>query len=167
MNVGNVTQAGLGTLGSGAALGGLLSGGMAAIPGWGWAALAAANLLPAILGSSAQERQRKREAQLRAAEIEASPWTGRGPSTQMQTPESNVWANLLGAGTNVLGQGQAIESARRNAALQEQQMNWNQMMMNKMIQSNEDPYTLMFKANTMRSMANPAMQMASTKQPWE
>jgi hypothetical protein len=41
------------------------------------------------------------------------------------------------------------------------------MMMNKMIQSNEDPYTLMFKANTMRSMANPAMQMASTKQPWE
>lgn len=120
------------TLGTGAALGGLLEGGMAAIPGWGWAALAAANLLPAILGSSAQERQRKREADLRAAEIEASPWTGRGPSTQMQTPESNVWANLLGAGTNVLGQGQAIESARRNAALQEQQMNWNQMMMNKL-----------------------------------
>lgn len=132
MNVGNVTQAGLGTLGSGAAVGGLIQGGMSAIPGWGWAALAAANLIPAILGSSAQERQRRRESILRAAEIEASPWTGRGATTQMQTPESNVWANLLGAGTNVLGQAQSIEKARRDAASQEQQSMWNQMLMNKL-----------------------------------
>lgn len=109
MNAGNLTQAAGGTLGMGA---GLSSLGVAMGP-LGWGALAAANLIPAILGSSAQERQRKREADLRAAEIEASPWTGRGPSTQMQTPESNVWANLLGAGTNVLGQGQQLEAARR------------------------------------------------------
>lgn len=132
MDAGNVVQAGLGTLGSGAGVGALIKGGAAAIPGWGWAALAAANLLPAILGSSAQERQRKREATLRAAEIEASPWTGRGPSTQMTTPESNVWANLLGSGVNVLSQGQALEKARRDAAMQEQQSMWNQMLMNKL-----------------------------------
>lgn len=143
MNAGTVTQAGLGTLGSGAALGGLVKGGMAAIPGWGWAGLAALNLLPAVLGSSAQERQRKREAQLRAAEIEASPWTGRGPSTQMQTPESNVWANLLGSGVNVLGQGQSIEKAMREGQAQEQQNMWNQMLMNKLSSSDMTPEQLM------------------------
>lgn len=136
MNAGTLLQSGTGTLGSGAAVGGLIKGGMAAIPGWGWAALAAANILPAILGSSAQERQRRREADLRAAEIEASPWTGQGPSTQMQTPESNVWANLLGAGTNVLGQGQALEKARRDAAMQEQQSMWNQMLLDRLSASN-------------------------------
>jgi len=132
MNAGNLTQAAGGTIGMGAGLTGL---GVALGP-LGWAGLAAANLLPAILGSSAQERQRRREADLRAAEIEASPWTGRGPSTQMQTPESNVWANLLGAGTNVLGQGQALEKARRDAAMQEQQSMWNQMLLDRLSASN-------------------------------
>lgn len=143
MDAGNITQAGLGTLGSGAAVGGLVKGGMAAIPGWGWAALAAANLLPAILGSSAQERQRKREAMLRAAEIEASPWTGRGPSTQMATPESNVWANLLGAGTNVLSQGQALQKASRESALQEQQSAWNEMLLDRLKNANLSQEQLM------------------------
>jgi hypothetical protein len=118
MNAGNLVQSAGGTLGMGA---GLSSLGLAMGP-LGWAGLAALNLLPAIMGGNQQAEQRKREATLRAAEIEASPWTGRGATTQMETKEPNVWANLLGAGTNVLSQGASIEKARRDAAMNEMLM---------------------------------------------
>jgi len=108
---GNVTQAAGNTIGMG---GGLTALG-ATIPVWGWAALAAANLLPAILGGRRQIKQRRQEAAMRAAEIEASPWSGRGPTTQVSTPESNVWMNLLGAGSNVLGQGISLQSDLQKA----------------------------------------------------
>jgi hypothetical protein len=111
MNAGNVTQAAGGTLGMGA---GLSSLGVSLGPA-GWAALAAANLIPSILGSSQQNKQRRYEQAVRAAEIEASPWSGRGPTTQVGTPESNVWMNLLGAGSNVLGQGISLQSDLQKA----------------------------------------------------
>jgi hypothetical protein len=118
MNAGNLVQSAGGTLGMGA---GLSSLGLAMGP-LGWAGLAALNLLPAIIGGNQQAKQRRQEAMMRAAEIEASPWTGRGATTQVSTPQSNVWANLLGAGANVIGQGAAIEKARRDAAMNEMLM---------------------------------------------
>ena len=56
-------------------------------------------------------RQREQEAKIRAAEIEASPWTGRGPSTQVSTPSLNPWAEMAGGAVNTLGQAAALKSA--------------------------------------------------------
>lgn len=56
-------------------------------------------------------RQRKAEANMRAAEIEASPWTGKGPSTQVSTPESSVWGEMAGGAVNALGQAAALQNA--------------------------------------------------------
>jgi hypothetical protein len=123
-----------GTLGSGAAIGGLLEGGMAAIPGWGWAALAGANLLGGLLGSGSQADERRREAQLRAAEIEAQPWTKQAAQTQISTATPNVWANLLGSGINTLSQGQALEKGMRESEASKQDSMWKQMMMQKLSQ---------------------------------
>lgn len=56
-------------------------------------------------------RQREQEAKIRAAEIEASPWTGRGPSTQVATPSLNPWAEMAGGAVNALGQAAALKQA--------------------------------------------------------
>ncbi len=125
-----------GTLGSGAAVGGLLKGGMASIGPLGWAGLAAANVLGSVLGSSAEARQRRKEADIRAAEIEAQPWTKQAAQTQISTKEPNMWANLLGSGFNVLSQGQAIQRSMQDAQTAEQNNLWRQMMIDKASQMN-------------------------------
>ena len=56
-------------------------------------------------------KQRKMEADLRAAEIEASPWTGKAPSTQVATVSPNIWTEMAGAGINTLGQTAALQGA--------------------------------------------------------
>lgn len=56
-------------------------------------------------------KQRKMEADLRAAEIEASPWTGKGPSTQIATAAPSVWADMAGGAVNALGQTAALQQA--------------------------------------------------------
>lgn len=113
------------------AQGGALTALGASVPVWGWAALAGANILGSILGSNAQARQRKQQALMRAAEIETSPWTNRGPSTEVSTAEPNAWANLIGAGTNVLAQGQALGKSMRESAAEERKQAWNKMLADK------------------------------------
>jgi hypothetical protein len=61
--------------------------------------------------SSQNRRQRKMEAEARAAEIEASPWTGRGATTQVSTPNSSVWADMLGGAVSGIGQAQSLQNA--------------------------------------------------------
>lgn len=56
-------------------------------------------------------RQRKQERHARAAEIEASPWTGRGPSTQVSTAAPSVWSEMAGGAVNALGQAAALQNA--------------------------------------------------------
>lgn len=56
-------------------------------------------------------KQRKMEADLRAAEIEASPWTGKAPSTQVATAAPSVWADMAGGAVNALGQTAALQQA--------------------------------------------------------
>ena len=56
-------------------------------------------------------KQRQTEANLRAAEIEASPWTGKNASTQVQTPSPSVWADMLGGAVSGIGQAQALQQA--------------------------------------------------------
>lgn len=76
-----------------------------------WAIIAGLNVALAASKASQQEKQRKMEAEIRAAEIEASPWTGKAATTQMTTPSTNVWGELAGAGVNTLGQGAALQKA--------------------------------------------------------
>jgi hypothetical protein len=61
--------------------------------------------------SSQNRRQRKMEAEARAAEIEASPWTGKQASTQIQTASPSVWADMLGGAVSGIGQAQALQNA--------------------------------------------------------
>ena len=56
-------------------------------------------------------KQRQSEANLRAAEIEASPWTNKQASTQIQTASPNVWADMLGGAVSGIGQTQALQNA--------------------------------------------------------
>jgi hypothetical protein len=56
-------------------------------------------------------KQRKMEADLRAAEMEASPWTGKGPSTQISTAAPSVWGEMAGGAVNALGQTAALQNA--------------------------------------------------------
>jgi hypothetical protein len=56
-------------------------------------------------------KQRQSEANLRAAEIEASPWTGKQASTQIQTASPSVWADMLGGAVSGIGQAQALQNA--------------------------------------------------------
>lgn len=56
-------------------------------------------------------KQRKMEADLRAAEIEASPWTGKAPSTQVTTQTLNPWAEMAGGAINAAGQAAALQNA--------------------------------------------------------
>jgi hypothetical protein len=73
--------------------------------------LLGANLLLAGMKANQQAKQRQQEANMRAAEIEASPWTGRGPSTQVSTTSPNMWAEMAGGGINALGQAGALEKS--------------------------------------------------------
>jgi hypothetical protein len=75
------------------------------------AVLGGLNLGMGALKSQQAAKQRKQEAALRAAEIEASPWTGKAPSTQVSTATPNVWAEMAGAGINTLGQAAALNQA--------------------------------------------------------
>jgi hypothetical protein len=61
--------------------------------------------------SSQNRRQRKMEAEARAAEIEASPWTGRAATTQVATPSPSIWADMLGGAVSGIGQAQALQNA--------------------------------------------------------
>jgi hypothetical protein len=56
-------------------------------------------------------KQRQAEATMRAAEIEASPWTGKGPSTQVATAAPSVWGEMAGGAVNALGQTAALQNA--------------------------------------------------------
>lgn len=58
-----------------------------------------------------QAKQRKSEAMMKAAEIEASPWTGRAPTTQVSTPEGNAWAEMAGGLVNAAGQTASLQNA--------------------------------------------------------
>lgn len=114
----------------------------------GWAALAGANLLSGILGSNAEARRRQKEADIRAAEIEAQPWTKQAATSQITTKEPNMWANLVGSGLNVLSQGQALEKGMREAEAAKQNSQWKQMLMNRMgSMSQEDLNKLMLQSN--------------------
>ena len=76
-----------------------------------WLALAGVNAALSASKASQAAKQRKMEADLRAAEIEASPWTGKAPSTQISTPTPNIWGELAGAGINTIGQGAALQGS--------------------------------------------------------
>lgn len=76
-----------------------------------WLGLAGLNAALGASKASQAAKQRKMEAEMRAAEIEASPWTGRSPSTQISTPQSNLWSEMAGAGINTLGQAAALQQA--------------------------------------------------------
>lgn len=80
-------------------------------PVTGWLIIAGLNAALASQKASQQAKQRKAEADISAAEIEAAPWTGRAPSTRVSTATPNIWAELAGAGINTLGQGMALQNA--------------------------------------------------------
>lgn len=69
------------------------------------------NMAMGAMKANQAANQRKAEATMRAAEIEASPWTGKGPSTQVSTPESSVWGEMAGGAVNALGQTAALQNA--------------------------------------------------------
>lgn len=73
--------------------------------------LGGANVGMAALKAQQAARQREMEAKIRAAEIEASPWTGRAPSTQVATASLNPWAEMAGGAINTLGQTAALQQA--------------------------------------------------------
>ncbi len=77
----------------------------------GWVALAGVNALLASSKAAQAAKQRKMEADLRAAEIEAAPWTGKTPSTQISTTTPNIWGELAGAGVNTLSQAAALQQS--------------------------------------------------------
>ena len=61
--------------------------------------------------SAQAAKQRKAEADIRAAEIEASPWTGDQATTQIATPAPSLWADMLGGAVSGVGQAQALQGA--------------------------------------------------------
>ena len=78
---------------------------------WPLIALAGANILGGQMKAAQQAKQRQAEAQMRAAEIEASPWTGRGPSTQVSTGPASAWGELAGSLVNTDQQYAALNNA--------------------------------------------------------
>ena len=82
-----------------------------AVPFIAWAGLAALNAALAASKAAQARKQRETEAKIRAAEIEAAPWTGKAPTTQVSTPISNLWTEMAGAGINTLGQAAALQGA--------------------------------------------------------
>jgi hypothetical protein len=81
-----------------------------------WAALLGGSALMGALGNKAKRDQQKMTADMRAAEIEASPWTGQGPSTQVQYAPSQ-WADMAQGvmGGAQLGQGIGNMEAQQEA----------------------------------------------------
>jgi hypothetical protein len=75
------------------------------------ALLFGANIGLGALRANQAAKQRQQEANIRAAEIEASPWTGRAPSTQVSTQALNPWAEMAGGVINAAGQAAALENA--------------------------------------------------------
>ena len=69
------------------------------------------NMAMGAMKANQAAKQRQAEATMRAAEIEASPWTGKGPSTQVSTPQSSVWGEMAGGAVNALGQTAALQNA--------------------------------------------------------
>lgn len=114
----------------------------------GWGALAAGNLIGSLIGSSQQRKQRQQEGIMRAAELESSPWTGKEAQTQVSTPQANPWLSMIGAGTNVLSQGQALEKSMREADAEKRKSMWNDIFLNKLAsQQNLKPEQLYALSN--------------------
>lgn len=73
--------------------------------------LMVANMGMAIGGAQQRAAQRRQEAMIRAAEVEAAPWTKNAPQSLITTPAPNVWAEMAGAGVNTAGQYAALKKA--------------------------------------------------------
>lgn len=73
--------------------------------------LAGLNIGMGALKAKQQAKQRQQEAEMRAAEIEAAPWTGRAASTQVGTGAPSAWAEMAGGAINSLGQAQSLEKS--------------------------------------------------------
>ena len=73
--------------------------------------MAGANAAMGGMKSAQARKQRKMEAEMRAAEIEASPWTGKQATTQISTASPSLWADMLGGAVSGLGQAQALQQA--------------------------------------------------------
>ena len=73
-----------------------------------------------LLGSAQKRKQQKMTADMRAAEIEASPWTGQGASTQISYAPS-AWADLAQGG---LGGAQLGSGLEASAADQKLKADW-------------------------------------------
>lgn len=73
--------------------------------------LGGANMLMGKMKADQAAKQREQEGNIRAAEIESAPFTGRGPSTQVATPSLNPWAEMAGGTVNALGQTAALKQA--------------------------------------------------------
>lgn len=73
--------------------------------------LGGANMLMGKMKADQAAKQREQEGNIRAAEIESAPFTGRGPSTQVTTQTLNPWAEMAGGAVNTLGQTAALKQA--------------------------------------------------------
>lgn len=73
--------------------------------------LVGSGLLGGYLGNKAKEKQQKQSADLRAAEIEASPWTKMAPQTQIDFNPGNAAGSMIQGGLGGLQQGQSIGNA--------------------------------------------------------
>jgi hypothetical protein len=73
-------------------------------------AMALAGLVSGKLGNDAKQAQQRKTANVRAAEIEASPWTGNAPSTQVQYA-SSPWGDMLQGGLNGAQAGMEVGKA--------------------------------------------------------
>lgn len=80
-------------------------------PVTGMLIMAGANAAMGGMKSAQARKQRRMEAEMRAAELEASPWTGKQATTQISTPSPSIWADMLGGAVSGLGQAQALQQA--------------------------------------------------------
>ncbi len=69
-----------------------------------------------LLGNAQKKKQQQMSANIRAAEIEASPWTGNAPSTQLQYAPSQ-WADLAQGGLGGAQLGSGLEAASADKAM--------------------------------------------------
>ncbi len=93
---------------------------------------AGTGLIGGVQKNAADKNRMKQEAQMRAAEIEASPWTGMKPTTQISfVGDSGVGAasgGALGGAAAGLQQGQAFQAADQQKKMNEAQMNYWKLM---------------------------------------
>jgi hypothetical protein len=82
--------------------------------------LVGSGLLGGFLGNQAKDRQQQKSAELRAAEIRASPWTKMAPSTQIDFNGGNAAGSMIQGGIGGLQQGQAIGQASQQNDLMKQ-----------------------------------------------